>query len=305
MHLTLGINDCFAVKRWPRPEDWAPIVGDRLGLTVFQHSLDLVDLTGSPADRDAQGRALREAVTTAGLTLHSTFTGLAAYSDNLLLHPDAGRRRAARRWYRRAVDWSAEVGARGIGGHVGALSVAEAADPELGERRWRGLTRDLRRLASRARQRGLDFLLVENLAVAREPATMGRIESLLREGDTGHVPIRLCLDLGHMVAPGTHGADRDPYAWLRRLGPRAEVIQLQQSDARSDHHWPFTAAHARTGRIDPLRVIDALADGGATTGLLVLEMIPPFEQRDAAVLDGLVASVEVWREAMARRGVPA
>ena len=28
----LGINTCFAVKRWPRVEDWAPIVRDRLGL---------------------------------------------------------------------------------------------------------------------------------------------------------------------------------------------------------------------------------------------------------------------------------
>ena len=26
MQLRLGINTCFAVKRWPRPEDWAPIV---------------------------------------------------------------------------------------------------------------------------------------------------------------------------------------------------------------------------------------------------------------------------------------
>ncbi|HXR27260.1 MAG TPA: hypothetical protein VN771_05305, partial [Candidatus Baltobacteraceae bacterium] len=71
MRLALGVNDCFAVKRWPRPEDWAPIVRDRLGLTVFQHSLDLVDLTGSAAERQDQARALREAVARAGLTLHS------------------------------------------------------------------------------------------------------------------------------------------------------------------------------------------------------------------------------------------
>ena len=32
MEVRLGIDTCFAVKRWPRPEDWAPIVADRLGL---------------------------------------------------------------------------------------------------------------------------------------------------------------------------------------------------------------------------------------------------------------------------------
>ena len=305
MRLELGINTCFGVKRWPRPQDWAPIVRDRLGLTLIQHSLDLADLSGSPADRAMQAAAVRDAVARAGLTLHSTFTGLASYSDNLLLHPDAARRHAARRWYRRAVDWSAEVAARGIGGHVGALSVADAGDPRLAGRRWQGLRRDLATIAARARVRGLDFLLVENLATAREPATMRQVESLLTAGDAAHVPIRLCLDLGHMVAPGTHGADRDPYAWLTRLGPRAEVIQLQQSDTRSDHHWPFTAAHARTGRIDPGRVIDALAEGGTSTGRLVIEVIPPFEERDSAVLDGLEASVDVWRDALVRRGVAA
>lgn len=43
----LGINNCFAVKRWPEPERWAAIVRERLGLDLVQHSFDLVDLTVS------------------------------------------------------------------------------------------------------------------------------------------------------------------------------------------------------------------------------------------------------------------
>jgi len=43
MEVRLGIDTCFAVKRWPRPEDWAPIVADRLGLRLVEHSFDLVD----------------------------------------------------------------------------------------------------------------------------------------------------------------------------------------------------------------------------------------------------------------------
>jgi hypothetical protein len=41
MRLRLGINNCFAVKRWPRPEDWAPVIRDRLDLRLVQHSFDL------------------------------------------------------------------------------------------------------------------------------------------------------------------------------------------------------------------------------------------------------------------------
>ena len=45
----LGINTCFAVKRWPQPERWARLVRDELRLDLVQHSLDLVDLDASGA----------------------------------------------------------------------------------------------------------------------------------------------------------------------------------------------------------------------------------------------------------------
>ena len=41
------------------------------------------------------------------------FTGLAAYSLNLLMHPDEERRRAAEEWYLGVVDLAGRVGARG------------------------------------------------------------------------------------------------------------------------------------------------------------------------------------------------
>jgi len=47
MRARLGINNCFAVRRWPEPADWAPIVAD-LGLDTVELSLDL--LTGPDAD---------------------------------------------------------------------------------------------------------------------------------------------------------------------------------------------------------------------------------------------------------------
>ncbi len=50
-------------------------------------------------------------------------------------------------------------------------------------------------------------------------------------------------------------------------------------------------------------MIDALGEGGVDETLLILEVIPPFEQDDASVVDDLVASVDYWREALERRGV--
>lgn len=302
MRLQLGINTCFAVKRWPRPEDWAPLVRDRLGLRLVQHSLDLVDL-GSSASRDAQAGALRTVTADHGLELHSTFTGLAAYSANLLLAPDEDQRQAALAWYREAIGFTAQVGGRATGGHVGSFSVPDWIDAARRGELWAGLAASLADLASDASAAGLEYLLVENLAVAREPSTMAMIAQLLDPGGDDRVPIRLCLDVGHMCVPETSRPNRDPYAWLRALGTSAPVVQLQQSDADGDHHWPFTAHYNAIGRISADRVIDALEEGGVDESALVLEVIPPFEQEDQSVLDDLEESVEYWRAALERRGV--
>jgi sugar phosphate isomerase/epimerase len=297
MRLRLGIDDCFAVKRWPQTREWGPIVRDRLGLRLVQHTFDLVNLGVDDP------RRLRQDLVDLPLELHSTFTGLAAYSSNLLLHPAPDARHEAEAWYRSAIAWTALAGGKATGGHVGAFSVSDWTDSGARRERWSDLRASLDRLAAEARTAGLDHLLVENLAAAREPSTMSMIRDLVTGGDSQHVPIRLCLDVGHMCVPGTSGPERDPYAWLAAMGALATVVQLQQSDAGGDHHLPFTTARNAEGRVDADRVIDALGEGGVESCALMLEVIPAFEQPDDEVLDDLVASVDYWREALDRRGV--
>jgi sugar phosphate isomerase/epimerase len=294
----LGINTCFAVKRWPRPSDWAAVVRDELGLDLVQHSLDLVDTEADRADLERQAADLRDSCADAGLTLHSTFTGLAAYSANLLLHPDRARRVRARDWYQQIIDFTAAAGALSTGGHIGAYSVADWRNPSRRDELWHDLRAALDVLAADARAAGLSYLMVENLASAREPATIGALRSLLTPGDRRRVPIVACLDVGHQCVPGSSGDDADPYAWLEQLGARAPVVQLQQSDATADHHWPFTPAANQAGRIEAGRVLRAIEASGATDVALVLEVIHPFEADDDQVIDDLRVSVEYWRGAL-------
>jgi hypothetical protein len=296
VQLRLGINTCFAVKRWPRVDDWAKVVRERLGLRLVQHSFDLV-LPGVD-DGTETGAAIRAH----GLGLDSTFTGLAAYSANLLLDPRPAARAAAEAWFAWAIDWTAAAGARSTGGHVGALSVPDWRDPVARAARWHDLQRLMDGLARRARRRGLEVLVVENLAAAREPSTMAMVRELMSDGTEDAVPIRLCLDTGHMCVVGATGEDLDPYAWLRSMAPVTAMVQLQQSDATGDHHWPFTPATNAVGRVDADRVVDALGEGGAGQLDLFLEVIPPFEQDDDRVLDDLEQSIDYWRAALDRRG---
>ena len=98
----LGINTCFAVKRWPEPEQWAAIVRDELGLNIVQHSLDLVDVGASDELLQAEGEEVRAVCAKKGLVLDSTFTGLAAYSANMLLDPRSAVRQHWEAWFGRA-----------------------------------------------------------------------------------------------------------------------------------------------------------------------------------------------------------
>jgi D-erythrulose 1-phosphate 3-epimerase len=296
---TLGINTSFAVKRWPEPEQWAFLI-EGLGLNLVQHTFDLVDLDGPPEYIKAQAGSVRSACGSRGLRLHSTFTGLAAYSSNLLLHPDELVRERAEDWYRRAIDFSAWAGAASTGGHLGAFSISDWQDQTRRESLTTGLERTLRRLTEHAKRRGLRSLLVENMAAAREPSTMEWMTTLIAPGDGVGVPVTLCLDVGHQCVPGTAGAERDPYEWLRRLGSAAEVVHLQQTDANADHHWAFTEETAVVGRIRADEVLAALEASGVKEVALVLEVVPAFEADDDTVMRDITTSIDYWRQALDR-----
>lgn len=292
MKIELGINTCFALKRWPRPEDWIPIVRS-LDLPIVQHTFDLVRSYAS----EASAKALAEACSAHDLRLHSTFTGLAAYNQNLLLSPSSRGRASAQRWFDWAIRYSASAGCEATGGHVGAMSVPDWNSAERRAAQWDGLRRSLGELAETTRAQGLAYLMVENLASEREPSTMAMIEGLVTDGDAHRAPIRLCLDVGHMCVPGTEGADRDPLAWIARFGRVASVIQLQQSSDEGDHHWPFTPEYNALGRIDADRILASLAETGVGHATLIFEIIPPAERSDTQVIDDLHMSVEYWRKA--------
>jgi D-erythrulose 1-phosphate 3-epimerase len=303
MNVNLGINTCFALKRWPRPADWASVVRNDLGLDLVELSLDLIEgIETFAGGRDAVERH-RTALDANGLAAHATFTGLSAYSLDLLMHPDPGRREAALQWYRGIIDLTAALGARATGGHVGAMSVPDWSIPERRAERWDGLKRDLETIAAHARAVGLEYLLVENLVAVREPSTMAQVEDLLTDGDGEHAPWRLCLDVGHQCVPGTEGAERDPYAWLQHFGSRLAEVQLQQSDGIADHHWAFTAEHNAIGRIDPARVLETLETAGAGTVDLIFEIIPGWEDPDDRVIADLLYSVDQWRGVIDARGL--
>lgn len=300
----LGINTCFAVKRWPEPEQWIRLITQDLELDCCQFSLDLVDpLLDADATR-AYAEETRQRAASAGLRLHSAFTGLAAYSWSQLLHPDAALRQAAMRWYERAISFTAQLGASGVGGHLGAFSVADAANAERRGQLQAELRDRLQSLERTAADNGLEFLLFENMAVPRELGHSIEEAHWLADITTeSGAPLVLCLDLGHPCALHTGTASDDYLAWLRERWPSTPVVHLQQSDRTGDHHWPFTQTYNQRGLIEGSQVVAQLREWQTRPGMndiyLFLEPIHPFEADDTLVLDELRESVRYWRAALA------
>src|SRR5688500_13891274 len=110
MHRTnLGINLCFAVKRFLEPEEWARLVREDLGLTTVQFTFDLLDPWWPEEPRNAMVRRIRRAADEWGIVIDTAFVGLAHYVPAGLLDPDPTGRRLSREWWHRAVDTAAAL----------------------------------------------------------------------------------------------------------------------------------------------------------------------------------------------------
>lgn len=304
--LPLAANIGLAAKRWPETDAWAHLLAES-GIGHAQFTFDLLD----PAvvdDLDAF-RRVREQAQARGVEISSAFTGAGTYAQNMLGHPDATLREAAERWYRKAVDAAAALGAPAVGGHVGALSARQQADPEARQEAIERTVAAVLRIAEHAAARGVGCLLWEIMPVAREyPATMDEAEALMQRLDPlAATPVRLCLDVGHACRDGADATERDPYAWLERLGPWARSVHLQQTDGLADRHWPFTDAFNAQGIVEPERVLAIVARLPQPVVELALEPIPAPETPDAQVAADLRASADFWRPALerARAAAPA
>lgn len=297
--ITLGINACFAVKRWARPSEWCRIVSDDLGLDAVQFSLDLLPPSPTSDAATEHAHEVAEVSRERGIEIRSVFTGLSAYASNLLLSDSATERDAAERWYEKVIDLTAIMGSPGAGGHLGAYTVASFNDPSRHAQLWEELATRLHRLAQRGADRGLGYLLFENLAVSREPGysiPQARELECALEGTA--IPWRLCLDLGHPAALCTGSASDEPTAWLGEPWRQTPVIQVQQSPRGEDRHGAFTRANNLRGLVRREEVLPMLLLWDVPEVEVHLEVIPAHETPDSIVVRELIASVEYWREGL-------
>lgn len=318
--ITLAIDNCFAKKRWPMPDDWAPVIAD-LGVYHVELSAD------TEADPMYHGAAylarwdaqVERACTRHGLTPASLYSGHGSYTTMGLLHPDDEVvERMVSRWLEPTIRRAAAFGAD-MGFFFHAVAESDLHDPARYRAAVDRLIANLERPARTAQDAGVLLGLEQMYSPQQPPWTIsGAIDIITRVTDRS-APLYLTVDTGHASAQmsfaGATAADADPYAWLSAVGPWSPIIHLQQTDGTRSAHLPFTANHNRTGIIEPASVLRALAAGYAAsheTGMppqtdhiaLTLEMFAGTAQESTTLLSEIGESVAYWRTVIPQDGLP-
>ena len=302
--IVLGINTCFAIGRYPEPEEWLRVVTEELGLSHVQFSFDLLDPV--IVDWDVVCRTCRRIAALAsarGVLIDTATTGEVPHKSNALLDPDPSVRACYLRWYENLIRASAILGAEGSGVYLGTLSARDQADGARREFLVSVLMEEIAHLTEIARGEGQKYFMWEPMSVPREiPCTISETETLLaRANESAAVPVVLCLDVGHGWIHSPDPRDRDPYAWLRHLGHLSPAIHMQQTDGKGSRHWPFTPEFNEKGVIVPEKVVQALESANAVRTAIVFEyFFSAHALAEEGALDSMKQSVAYWRAALER-----
>jgi len=300
----LGINNCFAIGRFPEPEEWLRIVKEDLGLEHVQFNFDLLDPVIIEDEIFTDGcRRIKNLADEIGVSIDTGVTGEVVHKFNLLMDPDPALRRCYVRWYEKMIRAGSMLGVEGSGIYMGSLS---RKDQENSERRTYiidVLIEEITHLTSVSKEEGQKYILWEPMSIPREPPCTidGTKDILERANHNSHVPVMLCLDVGHGYIHSGDPRDSDCYAWLRELAHLSPTIHMQQTDGKGSRHWPFTEEYNKIGVVEPERVFESIEEAGSERTIIVFEFFYSAHAiPEEGALDNLKASVEYWQKAIQR-----
>ena len=202
IHLVL--DNCFAIKRWVRPQEWMELAKE-LGFRCVQASTDneIDPLFSTPEYMDDWFEQVKRSSEKTGVKLVSFYTGYQTYRTAGLAHPD--RRiveHLKKNWIYNLVKRIGDFGADGgLGFSYFAIPDKVMQDPELHKKRMDMLYEDLYEIADFAYKQNGVKVSVEQMYVPYQPpfTIKDSKDYLKRVYSHGKKPLYLTLDTGHMV----------------------------------------------------------------------------------------------------------
>jgi sugar phosphate isomerase/epimerase len=293
--MKLGLNLSFAIKRWLGGERLASLIRQDLDIEYVQFTWDLVDPWWPDVPRDRLARDYATAFADAGITIESTFGGLASYTYNHFLSPNEDLRAMGKEHLKRAIDMTAEMHVSTAGMPFGSYCADDAVNPARREEIYKLALEAIVDLSRHARQRGLSSLLIEPVPLATEfPSSAADALRLMKDLDGAtDVPVRLLVDWGHALFKPLFKEDADMEHWMRTCKDYIAAYHIQQTDGLLDRHWNFT----REGIVTPEGLQDFWNRHGLSEQTYLLEIIYPFEETDEFVLEDMKKAVALLKKA--------
>lgn len=330
----LAFDNCFAVKRWLKPSEWAKIIADA-GVNRVEISADC-ECDPIFSDKEYLAEWLedaREACAANSVAVSSLYSGHGSYNTAGLAHPD---RRVGdnliRNWILPYAAMAAKLDA-GLGFYMQAFPVEIMRSAVEYGRAYQALTDVTREIAAQTREKGVRFTAVEQMYSPQQtPWTInGAVDFMKRTGayitiDTGHASgqRKFLRPYAQKAAGGENDSylfaspeDCDIYSWLASLALYSPIIHLQQTDGLGSPHHPFTDKYNRRGIIEPeklLRAIKASYDKHVSAPLcfafppcgeinLTFELFFGLTDTPNEILSAISESVSFWRRFIPRDGV--
>ncbi len=297
MPLTLSLNTNPLVNRFAEPDDLMETVARDLRIRDLQLTHEFINPSWPVSVVRRMTRQMRAAQERTGVRVTSGMTG--PYGRlNHFGHPDPDVRRYYVDWFKTFADITAELGGNAVGTQFAILTFKDFDDPQLREDMVRTAIDCWAEVAEHGKAAGLKYVFWEPMSVGREFGhTIDEALSLQDRLTAAAMPIPMWMmaDIDHGDITSPQADDTDPYAWARAVPPVSPIIHIKQSTMDKSGHRPFTATHNETGRVQPEKLLQAFADGGAVDNEICLELsFKEREPNDREVIPAIAESVRFW-----------
>ena len=297
MELTLSLNTNPLVNRFAEADDLINTIAHDIRVRDIQLTHEFINPSWPAATIRQLTRDMSSALRRTGARVTSGMTG--PYGRlNHFGHPEPAVRRYYIDWFKTFADIIAELGGNSIGTQFAIFTFKDFDDPARCEHIKQIAIDCWAEVAEHAKGAGLKYIFWEPMSVGREfgetIASALALQARLTNASMA-VPMWMMADIDHGDVQSANPDDTNPYAWAKAVPTLSPIIHIKQSMPDKSGHRPFTSEYNARGLIQPEPLLQALAEGGAASNEICLELsFKEREPNDRQVIPQMAESVAFW-----------
>ncbi len=258
--ISIGIDNCFAIKRWTTPAEWTRVIRD-MGLTYIEC---VTDIDNEPLLMPAEyirdwADAVNEAQAKYGTQVVMLYSNNSTYDTTGLAHPDPRvRAHIIRHWFGNCMDMAAQIGAN-LGYYVQAFPEEILFDRQRYDIASEHMRQSMTLINSLAQDKGIEKVALEQMYTPHQiPFSVTGMKALMEDilQHSGK-PLYVTEDVGHhcpyYLVPTAAQLQR---AYVRYCEDGFIPVWLGSREALA----LFTRERRRDGRLDTADLNALMAD---------------------------------------------